>query len=377
MIFSINNFCQKTDFKKIKGDGKMDECVIPIIIPSYEPDERLLNLLSNLCDNTIGPVIVVDDGNTEDYKMFFEKVESKYKSIVLRHDVNRGKGRALKTAFEFCINHFPNIVGCITADSDGQHTIEAISKCRVALIDNPECLVLGVRDFQVEEIPLKSQFGNNLTKKVFKLLYHTSISDTQTGLRGIPVRFMTELLTVPGERFEFETRMLIKAVELRINIDEVTIETIYDSKTNHSTHFRPVIDSVRIYALFFQTFGKFVLSSLSSSIIDLVLFQVLCIILGHSYEEITYIPIATIAARIISAIYNYFLNYLVVFRSRKGFSSSSVKYVLLAVVQMMCSAVLTTVFISFTGVSIEIMIKIPVDVFLFVISYKIQKKYIF
>lgn len=355
----------------------MDECVIPIIIPSYEPDERLLNLLSNLCDNTIGPVIVVDDGNTEDYKMFFEKVESKYKSIVLRHDVNRGKGRALKTAFEFCINHFPNIVGCITADSDGQHTIEAISKCRVALIDNPECLVLGVRDFQVEEIPLKSQFGNNLTKKVFKLLYHTYISDTQTGLRGIPVRFMTELLTVPGERFEFETRMLIKAVELRINIDEVTIETIYDSKTNHSTHFRPVIDSVRIYALFFQTFGKFVLSSLSSSIIDLVLFQVLCIILGHSYEEITYIPIATIAARIISAIYNYFLNYLVVFRSRKGFSSSSVKYVLLAVVQMMCSAVLTTAFISFTGVSIEIMIKIPVDVFLFVISYKIQKKYIF
>lgn len=355
----------------------MDECVIPIIIPSYEPDERLLNLLSNLCDNMIGPVIIVDDGNTDDYKMFFEKVESKYKSIVLRHDMNRGKGRALKTAFEFCINHFPNMVGCITADSDGQHTIEAISKCRAALIDNPECLVLGVRDFQGEEIPPKSQFGNNLTKKVFKLLYHTSISDTQTGLRGIPVRFMTELLTVPGERFEFETRMLIKAVELRINIDEVAIETIYDSKTNHSTHFRPVIDSVRIYALFFQTFGKFVLSSLSSSIIDLVLFQVLCTILGHSYEEITYIPIATIAARIISAIYNYFLNYLVVFRSRKGFSSSSVKYVLLAVVQMMCSAVLTTAFISFTGVSIEIMIKIPVDVFLFVISYKIQKKYIF
>lgn len=355
----------------------MGECVTPIIIPSYEPDDRLLDLLDNLYDNKIGPVIVVDDGNTDDYKIFFEKAESQYKSIVLRHDVNRGKGRALKTAFEFCLSHFPNMTGCITADSDGQHTVEAINKCRAALIENSKSLVLGVRNFQGEEIPVKSQFGNNLTKKVFKLLYHTAISDTQTGLRGIPVRFMSELLMVHGERFEFETRMLIKAVELKIGIDEVAIETIYDSKISHSTHFRPVIDSVRIYALFFHTFGKFVLSSLSSSIIDLVLFQTLCFILGHSYEKVTYIPFATIAARVVSAIYNYFLNYIVVFRSRKGITGSSVKYVLLAVVQMLCSAVLTTALISFTGASIEIMIKIPVDVFLFMISYMIQKKYVF
>lgn len=355
----------------------MSKCVIPIIIPSYEPDERLLDLLTDLYENEIGPVIVVDDGNSDDYQTFFEKATTQYNTVILRHDINRGKGRALKTAFEFCINHYTNMTGCITADSDGQHTIEAINKCRQALTENPECLILGVRDFQGKDIPVKSQFGNNLTKKVFKFLYHISISDTQTGLRGIPTRFMSELLEVPGERFEYETRMLIKAVELEIKINEVMIETIYDSKTSHATHFRPIIDSIRIYALFFHTFGKFALSSLSSSIIDLVLFQVLCVILCHSYKRVTYVPVATIAARIISAIYNYFLNYKIVFKSGKSITGSSVKYVLLAVVQMMCSAVLTTVFISFTGVSVEILIKIPIDVFLFLVSYKIQKKYVF
>ena len=83
-------------------------------------------------------------------------------------------------------------------------------KCKQVLLKCKQDLILGVRAFDQENVPAKSQFGNNLTRKVFRTLYKVDISDTQTGLRGIPTDFMKILLDVPGERFEFETRMLIK-----------------------------------------------------------------------------------------------------------------------------------------------------------------------
>ena len=118
---------------------------------------------------------------------------------------------------------------------------------------------------------------------------------------------MKELLDVPGERFEFETRMLIKAVEMEIEIEEIPIETVYDSKENHSTHFRPIVDSVRIYKVFGFSFGRFLLSSLSSSVVDLILFQILCLLLGRS-----------VGARVISATYNYLINYFLFLQAKSG-----------------------------------------------------------
>lgn len=353
------------------------DTTIPIIIPSYEPDERLLLLLESLQKEKLEPIIIVNDGSSDKYNSYFQTAQNKYNAIILTHDINKGKGRALKTAFSYCLTTFPDMAGCITADSDGQHTPSAIIDCKTKMFSNPTHLILGVRDFSGNDVPAKSQFGNNLTKKVFKSLYKVYISDTQTGLRGIPKSFMEILDHVPGERFEFETRMLIKAVETNISITEYPIETIYDSKENHSTHFKPIIDSIRIYKVFGFAFGKFILSSLSSSIVDLLLFQLFCSLLRTNIAGIKYVAIATILARIISAIYNYLVNFYFVFKSKKSYSQSAVRYFLLAVLQMGCSALLTTGLISITGINFELAVKIPVDTLLFLLSYHIQKQYVY
>ena len=351
--------------------------VIPIIIPSYEPDDRLIELLGKLNEERLSPIILVNDGSGSQYDSYFTRARDEFGVTLLVHEVNGGKGKALKTAFEYCLKTYEDMVGCVTADSDGQHTPEAIVKIKEKLLSQPDSLVLGVRDFSGDDIPAKSQFGNNTTRKVFKTLYHTDITDTQTGLRGISRSFMETMLKEPTNRFEFEMRMLIIAVQQKINIVEIPIETIYDSKENHQTHFHPVKDSIKIYSVFLGAFAKFIISSLSSSIIDLVLFQIFCIVLRGGNLTIDYVVISTVAARIISAIYNYSMNYFFVFKSNKNHGKSAIKYVCLAIVQMLVSAFVTSSLIKLLQVSVELFVKIPVDVILFLISYKIQKKYIY
>lgn len=350
---------------------------IPIIIPSLEPDDRFLNIIEKLYNAKLGPLVVVNDGSSEKYNHYFDTAREEYSAIILQHDRNRGKGRALKTAFEYCLDTYDGLLGVVTADSDGQHDVESITKIIQALHDYPEKLILGVRDFEGSGIPAKSQFGNNLTRKVFKSLYKKDITDTQTGLRGIPKVFMQSLLSVPGERFEFETRMLVEAVEKEVDIQEIPVTTIYDSADNHSTHFRPVADSIKIYRIFGAAFLRFLVSGLSSSLLDLALFQLLCWLLRGHNLVFDYVVLATIFARLCSATYNYTVNYYYVFRSQKTHSKSLIRYVTLAILQMFCSGVLTSTLVQLVGASLELLVKIPVDVLLFFISYRIQKRFVY
>ena len=230
-----------------------------------------------------------------------------------------------------------------------------------------------MRTFEGNDIPWKSRFGNVLTIRVLQYVSGLKISDTQTGLRGIPISFMGELIDVPGERFEFETRMLLQSCG-KYDITEVSIKTVYDSKENHQTHFRPIIDSIKIYRILGFQFIKFIFASLSSSILDLVLFAVFCRLLGHHRW---YIAASTVAARVLSAAYNYVVNYRVVFRSNETLSRSAGKYIVLAICQMAASAVLVTLFVSLLPAVPEVIVKMVIDTGLFFISYHLQQKYIF
>lgn len=353
--------------------------MIPVVIPSYEPDERFPAILQDLKQAGLGPVVVVDDGSGAEYNGFFEQAEELVKplgGVVLHHEVNKGKGRALKTAFTYILENMPEATGCITADSDGQHSVECIKKCMDALKENPDSLILGVRDFSGEDVPFKSRAGNTLTVKVFGYLCGLKVSDTQTGLRGISREFMKELLDVEGERFEFETRMLVVTKD-KYKIVEVPIKTIYDSKENHQTHFNPVKDSIRIYKIFGIIFAKFMFASLSSAAIDLVLFHVFCKLFILFIDTAIYAALATVAARVLSALYNYLVNYRFVFSSGKQHSTSFPRYVFLAVIQMSLSAVLVTLFVALFPAVPEIGFKIPVDIVLFLASYYVQRRFIY
>lgn len=355
--------------RKVK---EMDPKEVPVIIPSYEPDEKLTGLLRALRKNGFKEIVLVDDGSGEAYRHFFKQAKEEYHCHVLQHEVNRGKGRALKTAFDFVLKEFPHAVGSITADSDGQHTPECILACAEALLAHPDSLIMGCRSFDKEDVPARSEFGNKCTRVVMKYLTGISVSDTQTGLRGISSSFMKELLSVKGDRFEFETNMLIETKAGKIPIVEVPIQTIYIEE-NKTSHFNPVKDSLRIYSIF----GKYLFSSLSSSVLDLVLFSLFCrLFKGQQFGSITYIVASTVLARIISAVYNYSLNYKVVFQSRNSVAATMFKYFLLAAVQMCFSAFLVNFLYPLFG-GAEVLVKIPVDILLFFISFVIQREFVY
>lgn len=348
---------------------------IPIVIPAYEPDENLLILCRSLVENRMEDIVVIDDGSGEAYQPVFEAVRKECRCTVLKHAVNLGKGRALKDAFNFLLNERKDLVGCVTADSDGQHTVKDIRKCVEALERNKSCFILGCRDFDQPDVPFKSRFGNKLTQKVCGGLCGIVVSDTQTGLRAIPKEFMEYLLNTKGERFEFETNMLVES-RGRVEIEEVMIETVYDSKTEHKTHFDPVRDSIRIYKIFGNIFFKFMVSSFSSGILDILLFSLFCPIM-KVVNPLWYVAVSTVLARVVSAVYNYLINYKLVFKSSEKHGQSAVKYFSLALIQMCVSALLVTVGIKIFSVFGEVTVKIAVDLVLFFFSYKIQNSYIF
>lgn len=346
-----------------------------IIIPAYEPEPGIIDFIKELKQTLSSEIIIVDDGSGSEYKEIFDTLQREYSCKVLVHHVNMGKGRALKDAFNYCLNEYPDMLGCVTADSDGQHTPTDIARCMTVLDAHPDRLILGTRDFSGKDIPNKSKFGNTITTYVVKLFCGMKISDTQTGLRAIPKSFMSEILTTPGERFEYEMNMLIDS-KYSCPILEVPIETIYESKDNHKTHFDPIRDSYRIYKIFGKMFLHYTISSLSSCVVDLALFTVFCGMF-KPFISIYYVTIATILARVISASYNYLINYKLVFHSNDGYAKTGIKYFTLAVVQMALSATLVTVINALLPFAQETVIKVIVDVCLFFISYYVQREFIF
>ncbi len=348
---------------------------IPLIIPAYEPDERFVALAESLKASALNTIIVVDDGSGEDYKEIFTQVANILgdKCIMLSHAANQGKGAALKTAFSFVLDSIPFAIGVVTADSDGQHDVDSIQAIQRALLDNRDKLVIGARSFEGQSIPWKSRFGNKLTRIVFKYVSGKEVTDTQTGLRGIPMAFLGDAIQIKGDRFEYEMKMLVDCIE-KHEVVEVPIRTIYDSKDDHQTHFNPVVDSIKIYRVLGARFLRFIFSSLSSCVIDLLLFYFFTNIFGDRAFGIMY---STILARVLSATYNCFFNYKIVFASQTSMKGAVIKYATLAVVQMLTSGALVTVGVRMIPILPKVLVKAIVDTALFFVSYKIQQKFVF
>ena len=338
--------------------------VVPVVIPSYEPEKCLLKLCSQLYENGIRDVIIIDDGSGEDYRDIFNQIEKTYNYIILRNAVNLGKGRALKHAFNYALNTYPNLIGVITADSDGQHSADDIQDCKNTLLRNPDSFILGCRNFDRKSVPWKSRVGNNFTKLVFKYLCGLKISDTQTGLRAIPKEFMKALLTTPGEKFEYETNMILEGKD-KVNMIEIPIETIYDSKENHHTHFDPLKDSMMIYRIIIS----YSLAAFFSAIVDFTLFAI-------TNNLGTSIWFSTGFARTISSGINFYFNRNKVFKSNGNVAVQFMKYILLVICSGTASAFLITRLLEVFSIQVLI-IKGVVEVFLFFLNYYVQSSLIF
>lgn len=341
-----------------------------ILIPAYEPDHKLFNLIHQIKLNSYlkaSPIILVDDGSGRSFDTLFNELDST--THLIRYDENKGKGFALKTGFKYLLSNIKDVDAVVTIDSDGQHTVNDTVNCLKKYENNSSGtpLILGVRNFG-RDIPARSKLGNIMTRYILSFSLGLKISDTQTGLRVIPSKYLENLLFLEGNRYEYEMQMLLFAKENKLQIIEVPIETIYINE-NESSHFNPVIDSIKIYSTFF----KFIFSSMSSFFIDIFVFSL--IIYAFKNLSIDKIYVASFLSRFISSLFNFLVNRSFVFR--EGNKVSLIKYFLLVIIQISFSASLISLGIALLPKVQITLMKVIVDLVLFLFSYQIQKKFIF
>ncbi len=342
------------------------------VVPSLNPDDNLLEVVSGLISREFERIIVVNDGSNDETSHYFETIKSMPGCVVLRHNKNLGKGRALKTAFNYYLNHYSDMMGLVVADGDNQHHIDDIVNCANKMVETGDSLVLGCRNFSKQDIPLRSRFGNKLTVVLMKVLCGIKVSDTQTGLRAIPTDMVREFLGIYGERYEYETNMLLETKRQDIDIIEVGIQTIYIDD-NKSSHFNPITDSSSIYKLIF----KFIWASFASMLIDLGLFTLIEVNLRNSGLSLSEsILISTVSARVISSFCNFLINRKVVFNNKQRLRSTVFKYYTVCIIQMFASYGGVLLFTSVIRMS-PLVSKIIVDTLLFFVSFQIQREWVF
>lgn len=287
---------------------------INVLIPALNPAESMLDVVRSLLASAkVSHVILVDDGSSESFQPVFQAAVLLSKVTLLRHAVNLGKGAALRTGMNhfLCRNETDSVL--VTADADGQHLPEDIIAVGEKAESSRADLVLGSRAFS-GDVPLRSRFGNDLTRRIFRVLIGPKVTDTQTGLRAIPRALMPKLLRARASGYEFELQMLIMAAQAKINISSVPIQTVYIDD-NKSSHFNPLKDSMRIYFVFI----RFLSTSLVASVLDFIIFA---LIYGMSCSLGWSIAIA----RLFSGTVNFAMNKGFVFHSRSRLVGSIAKY---------------------------------------------------
>lgn len=336
------------------------------LIPSYQPDERLISLVSSLRERGLDGV-VVDDGSGERYRPIFQKVAQL--ATVIGYGVNRGKGHALKRGMSFIRDHYAKDAVVVTVDADGQHDLDDVERCAHEAERDQGAMVLGCRSFDAAEVPLRSRFGNTITRAVYRLASGLSVSDTQTGLRSFSVALIDVLMGVAGERYEYEMNVLLACPAHHIEIREVPIQTIYEDG-NASSHFRAVQDSVRIYAGILL----FAAASFVSFLVDYALFAALSLLMaGFGGAGIM---AANVVARLASGTLNFALNRTYVFHSTASLRAAAMRYALLALAILAGNTVSVLFLVSLLGMPV-LMAKLVTELTFFVVSWVAQNRVVF
>ncbi|QIM21675.1 glycosyltransferase family 2 protein [Phycicoccus sp. HDW14] len=331
-----------------------------VLVPAFEPDGRLVALVRDL--RAARPdlhVLVVDDGSGPACAEVFADATATG-AVVVHHDVNRGKGRALKTGFREAATRWPG-EDVVCADSDGQHTPDDVLAVAARVAGSRRAMVLGVRQFS-GPVPSRSRFGNAVTRRLFVLTTGIDLSDTQTGLRAYPAEMLGWLCEVEGERFEYELELLLRAHGAGHAVVEVPIRTVY-LDGNSSSHFRPVRDSLRVYA----PMARFAASSLVAAAVDYTLLVLLHVLTGS-------LLLSVVGARVASATVNYRTNRHFVFG--RGSSTSALRYAGLVAVVLAANAALMHVLVVGLGLALLVG-KVLTEALLLAVSYTVQRRFVF
>lgn len=243
------------------------------LIPAYDPDIKLIELVDQLKEHEFD-IVIVNDGSGPEYADIFEKCREK--AHVIGYETNSGKGYALKFGMTYILLNCPDCEGFITADADGQHSVTDICRVRDELVLGAE-FVITVRNLH-RKAPILSRLGNGMSRFMFAIANARYLPDNQSGLRGFASRHIEWMLKVSGFKYDYELNVLLVAEKQGIKLTKLPIETIYFDN-NAGSHFKPIKDTVRIYKTYFQT-NMFVVISCA---IELILVILATIFLGYNY----------------------------------------------------------------------------------------------
>ena len=359
----------------------MDLSKISVVLPSLDPDEKLIRVVDGLLEYGFTDIILVNDGSKAENLHYFTDLAAQHPEIhLLHHEVNKGKGAALKNAFRWFLENRPEGTGVVTVDGDDQHHPEDTKRCCEQMVKSGN-IVLGCRDFTLPHVPSRSRFGNHTTSAIFKLFVGMTISDTQTGLRAIPREQLKLLSTIEGDRFEYETNMLLAMKDNAMAFDEVKIRTVYIEE-NKSSHFRVIHDSWRIYKLILKHFFRYTLSSLTSAVVDTAAYALLTRLLSGIVKDFVLTAVAGVGARVISSLLNFYMNKKLVFQTNVSTGKAMLRYYVLALPQMAFQVLLTQgvyslLHIADTATGLRTLIYAVVMTVLYFLSYMIQQRWVF
>lgn len=355
---------------------------ISVVLPSLDPDEKLGLVIEGLLEHGFSDIILVNDGSKQENLHYFEEAAAAHPDVIhlLHHEVNKGKGAALKNAFRWFLENRPSAAGVVTVDGDNQHHPADTRACCENMLSTGH-LTLGCRDFTLEHVPARSRFGNHTTSAIFKIFVGMTISDTQTGLRAIPREDLELLSTVAGDRFEYETNMLLAMKDNGIPFDEVKIRTVYIEE-NKSSHFHPIRDSWRIYKLILAHFFRYTAVSLISAVIDNGVYAILASLLHNPLFGFALTAACTAGARVVSSLFNFFMNKKVVFKTNTPTGKAMLRYYALAIPQLFAQAFLTQgvywlLRIPDNATGLRTLIYAVVMAVLYIISFVIQQRWVF
>ena len=356
-----------------------------IVIPAYNEAENIERVVNHLTANFPQyDYVVVNDGSRDETAAICQR--NGYNLLNL--PVNLGLAGAFQAGLKYADKY--GYQYAVQLDGDGQHRPEDCRNCSEAMLRDDK-IVLGVRDFTLPDVPKRSRRGNHVTSAVFRIFCGMKLSDTQTGLRAIPIDLLPQILEVKGDRYEFETQMLLDFKTYSIPYEEVKIETVYIEE-NQTSHFRVVRDSFRIYKMILAHFLKYSATSVGSffleeGILALVLFILLSATGETNKNDLGINAVAFLIARFSSSVFNVLMNYFVVFKAKCSFWKAALKYYAICI--PLAAVQLPLILLSLKGVNqwgflppqvekyAQLIIQPLVQVILFLATYGLQQEWVY
>lgn len=347
-----------------------------IVIPAYNPPETFPEYVHALMKER-RLLLIVNDGSDPAHDALFSELSAVCGCVVLRKAKNHGKGYALRSAFRYIGTCHPNAV-VATADCDGQHRVWDVERILESAAKHPRALCLGVRDFSSQHIPWRNRFGNRMTSLLFRVFAGIRLDDTQTGLRAFSASLIPLLLKAEGNRYEYETNVLLTLSREGVPFYTVPIETVYRSgkEDRPSSHFRPVLDSLRILFAISRGIRRYAAASSVAALVDITAFLLLS---GYVFAGmpggVAFLS-ASVGARLLSSAVQYTVNRRFVFASHgKG---SLKRYALLWFVFLLLSSSFSFLLGIITqNLVIVGLLKAVFDLTLALFSFRIQDGYVF